>query len=201
MTDNVKAIVLALIASFSGVVMNVFLKISLEDINVFTSGFLRFFFGLILILPFIFYSKFQNYKTPNFKIHLTRGILNIPMMLLSFSALQFIPLEQIKAISFVTPIIVVILSVIFLKEKIYLIRISALFIGLIGVFVILRPGFVSINVGAYMVLCACLIWSVVVIITKFAAKEDSAFTILSYQYTFVTILSFPIALYLSLIHI
>ena len=48
MTDNVKAIVLALIASFSGVVMNVFLKISLEDINVFTSGFLRFFFGLIL---------------------------------------------------------------------------------------------------------------------------------------------------------
>ena len=195
MTDNVKAIVLALIASFSGVVMNVFLKISLEDINVFTSGFLRFFFGLILILPFILYSKFQNYKTPNFKIHLTRGILNIPMMLLSFSALQFIPLEQIKAISFVTPIIVVILSVIFLKEKIYLIRISALFIGLIGVFVILRPGFVSINVGAYMVLCACLIWSVVVIITKFAAKEDSAFTILSYQYTFVTILSFPIALY------
>ena len=195
MTDNVKAIVLALIASFSGVVMNVFLKISLEDINVFTSGFLRFFFGLILILPFIFYSKFQNYKTPNFKIHLTRGILNIPMMLLSFSALQFIPLEQIKAISFVTPIIVVILSVIFLKEKIYLIRISALFIGLIGVFVILRPGFVSINVGAYMVLCACLIWSVVVIITKFAAREDSAFTILSYQYTFVTILSFPIALY------
>ena len=144
---------------------------------------------------FIFYSKFQNYKTPNFQIHLTRGILNIPMMLLSFSALQFIPLEQIKAISFVTPIIVVILSVIFLKEKIYLIRISALFIGLIGVFVILRPGFVSINVGAYMVLCACLIWSVVVIITKFAAKEDSAFTILSYQYTFVTILSFPIALY------
>ena len=167
MTDNVKAIVLALIASFSGVVMNVFLKISLEDINVFTSGFLRFFFGLILILPFIFYSKFQNYKTPNFKIHLTRGILNIPMMLLSFSALQFIPLEQIKAISFVTPIIVVILSVIFLKEKIYLIRISALFIGLIGVFVILRPGFISINVGAYMVLCACLIWSVVVITVSY----------------------------------
>jgi len=195
MTDNVKAIVLALIASFSGVVMNVFLKISLEDINVFTSGFLRFFFGLILILPFIFYSKFQNYKTPNFKIHLTRGILNIPMMLLGFSALQFIPLEQIKAISFVTPIIVVVLSVIFLKEKIYLIRIGALLIGLVGVFVILRPGIIPINVGAYLVLCSCSIWSVVVIITKFAARVDSAFTILSYQYTLVTFLSFPIALY------
>ena len=44
-------------------------------------------------------------------------------------------------------------------------------------------------------LCSCSIWSVVVIITKFAARVDSAFTILSYQYTLVTFLSFPIALY------
>ena len=71
----------------------------------------------------------------------------------------------------------------------------ALIIGLIGVLVILRPGIVSINVGAYMVLCSCSIWSVVVIITKFAARVDSPFTILSYQYTIVTLLSFPIALY------
>jgi len=195
MTNNVKAILLALVASVSGVTMNVLLKISLADINVFTAGFLRFLFGFFLILPFIFYNQFQNYKTPNLKIHLTRGFLNIPMMLLGFSALQYIPLEQIKAISFITPIIVVVLSVIFLKEKIYLIRIGALVIGLVGVFVILRPGIVSINIGAYMVLCSCSIWSVVVIITKFAARVDSAFTILSYQYTIVTILSLPIALY------
>ena len=195
MTNNVKAILLALVASVSGVTMNVLLKISLADINVFTAGFLRFLFGFLLILPFIFYNQFQNYKTPNLKIHLTRGFLNIPMMLLGFSALQYIPLEQIKAISFITPIIVVVLSVIFLKEKIYLIRIGALFIGLVGVFVILRPGIVSINIGAYMVLCSCSIWSIVVIITKFAARVDSAFTILSYQYTIVTILSLPIALY------
>ena len=175
MNNNVKAIILALVASVSGVTMNVLIKFSLQDINVFTAGFLRFLFGFILILPFIFYNKFQNFKTPNLKIHLTRGILNIPMMLLGFSALQFIPLEQIKAISFVTPIIVVVLSVIFLKEKIYLIRIGALLIGLIGVFVILRPGIVPINVGAYLVLCSCSIWSVVVIITKFAARVDSAF--------------------------
>ena len=195
MTNNVKAILLALVASVSGVTMNVLLKISLADINVFTAGFLRFLFGFLLILPFIFYNQFQNYKTPNLKIHLTRGFLNIPMMLLGFSALQYIPLEQIKAISFISPIIVVVLSVIFLKEKIYLIRIGALVIGLVGVFVILRPGIVSINIGAYMVLCSCSIWSVVVIITKFAARVDSAFTILSYQYTIVTILSLPIALY------
>ena len=65
MSSNVKAIILALVASVAGVTMNVLIKFSLQDINVFTAGFLRFLFGFILILPFIFYSKFQNFKTPN----------------------------------------------------------------------------------------------------------------------------------------
>ena len=69
MSSNVKAIILALVASVAGVTMNVLIKFSLQDINVFTAGFLRFLFGFILILPFIFYSKFQNFKTPNIKIH------------------------------------------------------------------------------------------------------------------------------------
>ena len=64
MSSNVKAIILALVASVAGVTMNVLIKFSLQDINVFTAGFLRFLFGFILILPFIFYSKFQNFKTP-----------------------------------------------------------------------------------------------------------------------------------------
>ena len=74
MNNNVKAIILALVASVSGVTMNVLIKFSLQDINVFTAGFLRFLFGFILILPFIFYTKFQNFKTPNLKIHLTRAV-------------------------------------------------------------------------------------------------------------------------------
>ena len=71
MTNNTKAIILALVASVSGVTMNVLLKISLDDVNVYTAGFLRFFFGFILISPFILYYQFQNFKTPNLKIHLT----------------------------------------------------------------------------------------------------------------------------------
>ena len=51
MNNNVKAIILALVASVSGVTMNVLIKFSLQDINVFTAGFLRFLFGFILILP------------------------------------------------------------------------------------------------------------------------------------------------------
>ena len=194
MNNNIKAILLAIIASFCAVLMSVFLKLAQNDINVFTAGFLRFFFGFLIIAPFILKSNFNIYKTNNFKFHLIRSIINVPMMILGFAALMYIPLEQIKAIGFLSPILVVILSVLILKERIYVIRILALVIGFVGVLIILRPGIIEINVGAYMVLLSGLLWSTVIIITKFMSKEDSPMTILTYQYSFVSIFTLPLAL-------
>ena len=194
MNNNIKAVLLATVASFCAVLMAVFLKLAQNDINVFTAGFLRFFFGLIVIFPFIIKSNFNIYKTNNLKFHIIRSMINVPMMILGFAALMYIPLEQIKAIGFLSPILVVILSVLILKEKIYIIRILALIIGFVGVLIILRPGIIEINIGAYMVLFSGLLWSTVIIITKFMSKEDSPMTILTYQYTFVTIFTLPLAL-------
>ena len=194
MNNNIKAVLLATVASFCAVLMAVFLKLAQNDINVFTAGFLRFFFGLIVIFPFIIKSNFNIYKTNNLKFHLIRSLINVPMMILGFAALMYIPLEQIKAIGFLSPILVVILSVLILKERIYIIRILALIIGFFGVLIILRPGIIEINVGSYMVLLSGLLWSTVIIITKFMSKEDSPMTILTYQYTFVTIFTLPLAL-------
>ena len=194
MSKNFKAIMLALIASFCAVLMSVFLKLAQEDSNVFTIGFLRFFFGLLLITPIIIQSNFKIYHTINFKLHILRCIINVPMMIFGFAALTYIPLEQIKAIGFLSPILVVILSVIFLGERIYLIRTFSLILGFIGTLIILRPGFIEINIGVYMVLASALLWSCVIIITKFMSKNDSAMTILTFQYTFVTLFTLPLAI-------
>ena len=194
MSKNFKAIMLALIASFCAVLMSVFLKLAQEDSNVFTVGFLRFFFGLLLITPIIIQSSFKIYNTINFKLHILRCIINVPMMIFGFAALTYIPLEQIKAIGFLSPILVVILSVIFLGERIYLIRTFSLILGFIGTLIILRPGFIEINIGVYMVLGSALLWSCVIIITKFMSKNDSAMTILTFQYTFVTLFTLPLAI-------
>ena len=194
MTKNVKGIILALVASFCAVLMSVFLKFAQEDANVFSVGFMRFFFGFLLILPFIIKSKFKIYNTDNFKFHITRSIINVPMMILGFAALMYIPLDQIKAIGFLSPILVVILSVIFLKERIYLIRTFSLILGFIGVIIILRPGIIEISIGAYMVLTSTLLWSTVIIITKYMSKSDSPMTIITYQYTFVSLFTLPLAI-------
>ena len=175
--------------------MGTFIKLAQEELNVFTTGFLRFFFGFLIIIPYILKSKFKVFNTSNLKIHILRSALNLPAMLLGFAALAILPLEKITAIHFVVPLLVTILAVIFLKEKIYLYRSLALIIGFLGVLIILRPGIVDISIGIYMALTSSLIWSVVIILTKKVSKDDSAITILSHQYLYMSLFSLPLVIY------
>jgi drug/metabolite transporter (DMT)-like permease len=189
------AILLFVTATFFGSLMGVFMRLAQSDINVFTASFLRFGIGFIIILPYLFYSKFNVYKTNNIKLHFIRGIINVPIMYVGFAALMLIPLEQIQALHFIVPIIVTFLAVFFFKEKIRFARISALIIGLIGMLVMLRPGIIEMNIGVYMVLFSSLVWSFIIIITKFLSKNDSPITILTYQYSLVTFFSLFIVIF------
>lgn len=195
MNKKLLAILLFVTATFFGTLMGVFMRLAQSDINVFTASFLRFGIGFVIILPYLFYSKFNVYKTNNIKLHFIRGIINVPTMYVGFAALMFIPLEQIQALHFIVPIIVTFLAVFFFKEKIRFARISALIIGLIGMLVMLRPGIIEMNIGVYMVLFSSLVWSFIIIITKFLSKNDSPITILTYQYSLVTFFSFFIVIF------
>ena len=195
MSNNKLAIFLIITSVFFGTVMLSFLKIAQEDVNVYVAGFFRFFLGLVIILPYIIKKKDAVLKTTHLKEHFLRAILGLPAMLLYFSALVLLPIEKLTAISFVVPLIVTILAVFFLGEKIYIYRTLALILGFSGMLVIIRPGFVDISIGVYMVLFSALLWSVNIIITKKISKDDSAITILAYQSIFMSLLSFFIVLF------
>ena len=195
MSNNKLAIFLIITSVFFGTVMLSFLKIAQEDVNVYVAGFFRFFLGLVIILPYIIKKKDAVLKTTHLKQHFLRAILGLPAMLLYFSALVLLPIEKLTAISFVVPLIVTILAVFFLGEKIYIYRTLALILGFSGMLVIIRPGFVDISIGVYMVLFSALLWSINIIITKKISKNDSAITILAYQSIFMSLLSFFIVLF------
>ena len=195
LNNNQLAIFLIIISIIFGTLMGTFIKLAQEELNVFTTGFLRFFFGFLIITPYILKTKFEVFSTKNLKIHILRSALNLPAMLLGFAALAMLPLEKMTAIHFIVPIIVTILAVIFLKEKIYLYRSIALVMGFLGMLIILRPGIIDISIGIYMALISSLIWSVVIILTKKVSKDDSAITILSHQYVYMSLFSFPLVIY------
>lgn len=195
LNNNQFAIFLIIISIIFGTLMGTFIKLAQEELNVITTGFLRFLFGFLIITPYILKTKFEVFSTKNLKIHILRSALNLPAMLLGFAALAMLPLEKMTAIHFIVPIIVTILAVIFLKEKIYLYRSIALVIGFLGMLIILRPGIIDISIGIYMALISSLIWSVVIILTKKVSKDDSAITILSHQYVYMSLFSFPLVIY------
>ena len=195
LNNNQFAIFLIIISIIFGTLMGTFIKLAQEELNLFTTGFLRFFFGFLIITPYILKTKFEVFSTKNLKIHILRSALNLPAMLLGFAALAMLPLEKMTAIHFIVPIIVTILAVIFLKEKIYLYRSIALVMGFLGMLIILRPGIIDISIGIYMALISSLIWSVVIILTKKVSKDDSAITILSHQYVYMSLFSFPLVIY------
>ena len=195
MNNNIKAILLTGSGSFFAVLMESLIRSAQYDSNVYTIGFLRFFFGLIIIFPYLIKKKFIPYKTKNFKFYFIRGLFNLPMMILGFGALVYVPFEQFKALHFLSPIIVVLLSFIIFREKVYMYRILALVIGFIGMLIIVRPGIVDFNIGTIMILISLTFWSLIIIVSKFVSKDDSPITMVTYQYTLMTIFALPLAIY------
>jgi len=195
MNNNIKAVLLTISASIFAVLMEALIKAAQYDSNVYTIGFFRFFFGFLIILPYLVTKKFNTYKTKNLKFYILRGAFNIPVMILGFGALDYVPLEQFKAMHFLSPIIVVLLSFIIFREQIYRFRIFALIIGFLGMLIIVRPGYVDFNIGTIMILVSLTFWSFIIILSKFVSRDDSPITMVTYQYTLMTIFAFPLAFY------
>ena len=61
--------------------------------------------------------------------------------------------------------------------------------------IIIRPGFIDISICVSMALCSCLFWSTVIVITKKMSTDDSAVTILAYQYVIMIIFMSVLAIF------
>ena len=186
---------LIILSVFFSAAMSVLIKLAQQDTNVFTAAFLRFFFGVMVLSPIFIKTKLNVFKTSHLKVHFLRVLINYPSMLLFFYGINFVTIEKANSLTFIVPFIATILAVIFLKEKIYVYRIFALVLGFIGMLIIIRPGMIEVSYGVYMILISSFLWAVMIIITKILSKDDSAITILSYQYLLMFVISFVFALF------
>jgi len=73
------------------------------------------------------------------RLHLLRGILGTAAMALNFLGLRYLPMPEVTALRFVTPILVLVFAALFLGERFRLVRLGAVFTGLCGVLIILWP--------------------------------------------------------------
>lgn len=132
-----------------------------------------FFYALYTV---IFAKKFGGLKaltqTKKKKLHLIRSLVGTACFMCVVISFKFITLAETYTLILTAPFWIAILSIFFFKERIGWHRWLAIGIGFVGVLVILRPGFVSIQPATICALAAALFFAVFVIcIKKIGTKE------------------------------
>ncbi|MDA9652604.1 DMT family transporter, partial [bacterium] len=125
-------------------------------------------------------NNFTFYKSKNIKLQILRSILSViesGCFVLSF---KYLSLANAHSIGSLAPVIVVALSAIILKEKVSPKIWVAIFIGFIGVIIILRPTSSIFDPKALLPLVAAFMLGLYQIVTKISSKHDSNETSLFY---------------------
>ncbi|MGO4572321.1 DMT family transporter [Microvirga sp. 2TAF3] len=107
-------------------------------------GEIVFFRSIFAMIPLLIWLSWQGdlinaVRTDNVPGHFLRGLIGTSGMYLGFAALSYLPLHDTIAIGYASPLIVVILAALLLKEKVRAYRWSAVGIGFIGVLIMLSP--------------------------------------------------------------
>ncbi len=94
----------------------------------------------ILLAWFAARGELHRIRTARPGIQLARGLLLASATFFYFSALRVLPIADAAAISFVLPLFVAVLAVPMLGERLDLPRAIAIFVGMAGALMIVRPG-------------------------------------------------------------
>ena len=166
-----------------------------EVLPPFQIAFFRNVFGLAFLLPLLMRSRFAILRTKQIGLHALRGVINMAAMLMFFTALSISPIAKVTALGFTAPIFMAILAVLVLGERFRIYRWSAIFLGFVGMLIILRPGLVAIDAGALLVTGSAALWAVAMIIIKIQSRTESSLTIVAYMGIFLGVFSIAPALW------
>lgn len=174
----------------------VFIKYLSLDLNIFIITFFRNLFALPLISVIYYKSKDEKrMTTKSFKSHFLRSFIIFSSMLFWFYTLKSITIPQAVSLSFITPIITTIMAIIFLGEKPGIHRFTALIISFVGMLIIIKPDFESLNLGHLSVLIATFLWAMGNIVTKKMSIKESPKTIVFYLNIFSVLFSIPFIIF------
>lgn len=146
--------------------------------------------AMAVLLAFVmpFQGGYAAVRTRRLRVHLLRGLFVVLANMLFFVALAAMPLAEAVAISFVSPLLITLLSVILLGERVGPRRWLAVGIGLLGVIVMLRPGTEAFRAVAILPLLGAAAYAMVNILTRRMGGTESAVTLAFYiQLTFIVV--------------
>lgn len=165
-----------------------------SDMSAPQAAFIRYGFGILLLSPFLLRIKPREIASRRMGVHALRGFVHGFGVMLWFFAMARIPIAEVTALGFTTPIFVTIGAAIFLGERFRIRRMIAVLFGLFGTLVIIRPGFVTIELGTWAMLVAAPLFAGSALVSKKLTETESSEVIIALMSLFVTLTLLPFAL-------
>ncbi|GLB60511.1 DMT family transporter [Cytobacillus sp. NCCP-133] len=178
-------------------------KVAVQSFEPATVAFLRFFGAAILLFPLMWIME-KNRKKPNLKDHGLYAILGLTGIALYnicfFLATKHAPVIKSSLFIASNPVLIVLLSGLFLKEKIMRNNIIGMAIALTGVVFIITDGhplalfqygFEPID---FVLLGAVVSWALYSVVGKIVLKKFSSVESTTYAVAYGTLFLFPFAL-------
>ena len=137
---NLLGIMFMSIAMFSLSVNDIIYKNLTLNFPVWEAVFFRALSGVIISFILIYFSGFQSLKTKKPVRHFVRAFSAVGCVVLYIFGIKFLLLSENIAIAHSAPIVAALLAVPILGEKIGFQRTLAIFIGFVGVLIIIKPG-------------------------------------------------------------
>ena len=154
-----------------------FVAIGVKQVNTSISPFQIIFFralvGLITLLTLL-PKKTIIGSISNIKQHLFRNAFHMIAQYGWVVGIVYLSLAEVTAIEFTTPIWIVILASIFLKEKITSKKTISILLGFIGILIIMKPGIEIISYNSIVVLISAICFAIAHTATKKIVQSNSA---------------------------
>lgn len=114
-------------------------------------------------------------------LQILRGLGVTLSSILFTLGLQYLPIADATASSFVAPLFVTALSIPMLRETIGWRRWTATVVGLAGVLIVVRPGGSAFQSASLLPVASALSWAFAMIITRMMSRTESPLTTLTYS--------------------
>jgi drug/metabolite transporter (DMT)-like permease len=137
--------------------------------------------GLMIVLVLIYATgTFHQIGIREWRTHLTRNVFHFTGQNLWFYAVTVIPLAQVFALEFTSPLWVILLSPFLLGERLTLIRVIAALMGFIGILIVARPDIGSLHPGILAAASCALFFALTYVFTKRLTRTESIAAIMLY---------------------
>ncbi len=176
-------------------VMMAIVRYASRELHPFELAFFRNLFGAVFMLPWIVRVGRESLTTGRLGMHALRSLIGLAAMLTFFTALSLLPLAEVTALTFTTPLFTTIGAALILRETVKARRWTATLVGLIGALIILRPGVEALRPEAFVALAAAALMACAFLTVKSLARTEHPNTIVLLMGLLMTPMSLVPALF------